>query len=262
MQRLFSALLLSLVILTGCINRPDYVLSEEQMVDLLVDVHKSEGLMDVQHANLTSAQQRDVMSTVLAKHNVTKERYDSSLIWYANNLKLLIRVYSHVDEELNKEFDYWGEEIAKIRDFGISEAGDSVELWTQREYMVLDKRRNTSAKTWTLNPDSNFIASDQLTWHMRVLNLSKGQTLIAAMSMDRGTMDNNRLQPVATVYKTLNYEQLNNGKGEIVMRLQAPADVKNFPSTKLNITLITDTLITKQTTPVFVDQLSLMRVHR
>lgn len=262
MQRLFSALLLSLMLLTGCINRPDYVLSEEQMVSLLVDVHKSEGLMDVQHSNLTSAQQRDVMSTVLAKHNVTKERYDSSLIWYANNLKLLIRVYSHVDEELNKEFDYWGEQIAKIRDFGISEAGDSVELWTQREYIVMDQRRNTSARTWTLTPDSNFVASDRLTWHLRVLNLSKGQTLIASMSMDRGLMDNNRLQPLATAYKTLNYKQLNNGKGEIVLHLNATDDVKEFPSTKLNLTLITDTLITKQPTPVFVDELSLIRVHK
>lgn len=262
MQRLFSVLLLSAAFITGCINRPEYVLSEEQMVDLLVDVHKSEGLMEVQHNTLTSAQQRDVMSTVLAKHNVSKERYDSSLVWYANNLKLLIRVYSHVDEELNKEFDFWGAEIAKIRDFGLSEAGDSVELWTQREYMILDKKLSVTSKTWTLTPDSNFVATDKLIWHARVLNLCKGQTITAAIAMDGGNENNNRLAPVAAMQKSITYRQLNYGTCDITLEVEAPESVKDFPNTKLNLMLITDTLVNKHSTPVFIDQLSLTRIHK
>lgn len=262
MLKPFIALLLSLGLITGCINRPDYVLSEEQMIDLLVDVHKSEGLMELQHSHLTQSQQRDVMSTVLTKHNVTKERYDSSLVWYANNLKLLIRIYSHVDEELNKEYDYWGSEVAKIRDFAISEAGDSVELWSQREYMVLDHRRNTSLRTWTLIPDSNYTATDQITWHMRVLNLSKGQTLVASISMDGGLQNNDRLAPIATTQQVITQKDIQKGKRDIKIQLRAPESTKKFPTTKLNLVLITDTLDNKHETPVFIDQLSLIRTHK
>lgn len=250
------------MILSGCINRPDYVLSEEQMVDLLVDVHKSEGLMDLQRNSLTTDQQRDVMSTVLSKHNVTKERYDSSLIWYANNLKLLIRVYSHVDEELNKEFDHWGEEIAKIRDFGISEAGDTVELWTQLKYQALDQRRNTMSRTWKLKPDSNYMSSDMLTWRMRILNLSEGQTLIAAIAMEGGTDNNNTLAPVAAAQQVVGYRQFCNDTTEITLHVETPDSVKAFPNTRLNLTLITDTITNKHNTPVFIDNLSLTRIHK
>lgn len=232
------------------------------MVNLLVDVHKSEGLMDIQNNTLTSAQKRDVMSTVLAQHNVTKERYDSSLIWYANNLKLLIRVYSHVDEELVKQYDYWSEEIGKIRDFGISEAGDTVELWTQPMYQILDKRRNTQARTWNLTPDSNYIASDMLTWHMRVLNMNEGQTLVAAIAMDGGMDNNNRKAPIVSVQKMIGYRQFCNDTTEIIIQVAAPNSTKDFPNAKLNLTLVTDTVVNRHHSPVFIDQLSLMRIHQ
>lgn len=218
--------------------------------------------MDVQHSTLTTAQQRDVMSTVLAQHNVTKERYDSSLIWYANNLKLLIRIYSHVDEELTRQFDYWGEEIDKIRDFGISHAGDTVQLWTQHPYIVMDQRRNTLRRTWSLTPDSNYMATDRLIWRMRVLNLNDGQTLVAAVSMDGGTEKNNRIAPVAFDQSSLDYRQLNDSTRELVLEVEAPEKTKEFPNTKFNLTLITDTTVNKHCTPVFIDNISLTRIHK
>ena len=39
---------LSLSVVASCIDRPDIVLDEEQMIDLLVDVHRAEGLLEMQ----------------------------------------------------------------------------------------------------------------------------------------------------------------------------------------------------------------------
>ena len=43
--------LLSLSVVASCIDRPDIVLDEEQMIDLLVDVHRAEGLL-VRHPEI------------------------------------------------------------------------------------------------------------------------------------------------------------------------------------------------------------------
>ena len=40
--------LVSLSVAASCIDRPDIVLDEDQMIDLLVDVHRAEGLLEMQ----------------------------------------------------------------------------------------------------------------------------------------------------------------------------------------------------------------------
>lgn len=256
-------MLVSLAILVGCNSRPDYVLDESRMVDLLVDVHKSEGLMEVQNMTLSQEDNKEIIGTVLNKHNVTRAQYDSSMIWYANNLKLLIRVYSHVDEELNKEFDLWSEKILLTRDFGISEAGDSVELWSMREYLVLDPVRGLNSRNWRLTPDSNYVATDSIVWRFRVLNIDKGQTLMASIAMASELKDNINPAPVSAQMKVFKHTDISDKVGkEVVLTVGAPKNSKSFPITNLNLTVFTDSTVNKQPTPVFIDHLSLTRLHK
>ena len=43
--------LVSLSVAASCIDRPDIVLDEEQMIDLLVDVHRAEGLLEMHNSS-------------------------------------------------------------------------------------------------------------------------------------------------------------------------------------------------------------------
>ena len=173
--------LVSLSVAASCIDRPDIVLDEDQMIDLLVDVHRAEGLLEMQQqqgagfgADLDTYQ-KEVIAAVLQKHGVSRSRYDTSLMWYAQHLKLLTRVYGHVDERLKEEHEMWSLQVTETRDFVNSIAGDSVDLWTLRDHLILDRRRYSDILFWEIPSDSNFVDGDTLRWRFTIRQLLPGQ---------------------------------------------------------------------------------------
>ena len=183
--------LLSLSVVASCIDRPDIVLDEEQMIDLLVDVHRAEGLLEMQQQQGVGfgtdldIYQKEVIASVLQKHGVSRSRYDSSLMWYAQHLKLLTRVYGHVDERLKEEHEMWSLQVTETRDFVSSMAGDSVDLWTLREHLILDSRRYSDILFWEIPSDSNFVDGDTLRWRFTVRQLLPGQKVLASISLTK-----------------------------------------------------------------------------
>ena len=267
MRHLLSIIfaLLMLTVVASCIDRPDVVLDEDQMIDVLVDVHRAEGLLEIQQQNLatrpneTEQYQREVIAAVLQKHGVTRMQYDSSLMWYAQHLKLLTRVYSHVDERLNAEHEMWGVQMAESRTFTVSEAGDSVDLWTLRNYLTLDAKRYADARFWEIPSDSNFLVGDTLHWQFVIRQLLPGQKVVASMSLvpaeekdERGELRPN--QPFTPVGHA----------GEVVCQpgsyhLTLFADtLVSFKAINLGLVLMQDTAAAS---PVFADSISLIRTH-
>ena len=183
--------LVSLSVVASCIDRPDIVLDEEQMIDLLVDVHRAEGLLEMQQqqgagfGSDLDTYQKEVIAAVLQKHGVSRSRYDSSLMWYAQHLKLLTRVYGHVDERLNEEHEMWSLQVTETRDFVNSIAGDSVDLWTLCDHLILDSRRYSDILFWEIPSDSNFVDGDTLRWRFIIRQLLPGQRVLASISLTK-----------------------------------------------------------------------------
>ena len=96
-MRLFLPLLLSLSLmqmLVACSSTPDYVLSEDDMAALLVDIHKGESYVDM-HYNVYSDSRSDSLrkvlrQSILRKHNVSQELFDTSLVWYGHHIDTYI----------------------------------------------------------------------------------------------------------------------------------------------------------------------------
>jgi len=260
--------LISISVVASCIDRPEIVLDEPQLVDLLVDVHRAEGLLEMQqqhsaHPDENDRYQREVIAAVLQKHGVSREQYDSSLMWYAQHLKLLTRVYGHVDERLREEHDKWSLLAVEMRDFAVSEAGDSVELWSMRDHLALDRHRISDFRFWEYPSDSNFVDGDTLHWQFRVRQLLPGQQLVASISLTEKADDpdsrrsNGKKQELTG--KSLGYDQLvisSNGSYSLV----ATADsLQPFGSAILSLILLPDTA---RVSPVFIDSISLLRTHK
>lgn len=251
MRRLILVLssIFILTVFASCIDRPDCVLDESQLADVLVDVHRAEGLLELQQNNTrklseTDQYQREVIAAVLAKHGVTRQQYDSTMMWYAQHLKLLTRVYAHVDERLNDEHDRWSLLVEESRSFAVSQAGDSVELWTLRPHLVLDRQRYQDLRFWEIASDSNYVAGDTLRWQFVVRGLREGQKVIAQMSLDHeGTIG----QASRVVDRSGRYQ----------LTVQ-PDSVQSFTSAILALVLKQDSTCLS---PVFVDSLSLVRLH-
>ena len=262
--------LLSLSVVASCIDRPDVVLDEEQMIDLLVDVHRAEGLLEMQQqqgagygADL-ELYQKEVIAAVLQKHGVSRSRYDSSLMWYAQHLKLLTRVYGHVDERLKEEHEMWSLQVTETRDFVSSMAGDSVDLWTLREHLILDRRRYSDILFWEIPSDSNFVDGDTLRWRFTVRQLLPGQKVLASISLTKYEPTEEELRrqgkkkqneplgaPIGFDAKTIT----KNGECQLIARADS---LQPFRSVILGLVLMNDS---NKAAPVFVDSISLLRTH-
>ncbi len=262
--------LVSLSVAASCIDRPDIVLDEDQMIDLLVDVHRAEGLLEMQQqqgagfgADLDTYQ-KEVIAAVLQKHGVSRSRYDTSLMWYAQHLKLLTRVYGHVDERLKEEHEMWSLQVTETRDFVSSMAGDSVDLWTLREHLILDRRRYSDILFWEIPSDSNFVDGDTLRWRFTIRQLLPGQKVLASISLTKYEPTEEELRrqgkkkqndplgaPIGFDAKTITQ----NGECQLIARADS---LQPFRSAILGLVLMCDS---NKAAPVFVDSISLLRTH-
>ena len=262
--------LVSLSVAASCIDRPDFVLEEEQMIDLLVDVHRAEGLLEMQQQQGAGfgtdldTYQKEIIAAVLQKHGVSRSRYDSSLMWYAQHLKLLTRVYGHVDERLKEEHEMWSLQVTETRDFVNSIAGDSVDLWTLRDHLILDSRRYSDILFWEIPSDSNFVDGDTLRWRFIIRQLLPDQRVLASISLTKYEPTEEELRrqgkkkqneplgaPIGFDAKTITQ----NGECQLI----ACADsLQPFRSVILGLVLMNDS---NKAAPVFVDSISLLRTH-
>ncbi len=262
--------LVSLSVVASCIDRPDIVLDEEQMIDLLVDVHRAEGLLEMQQqqgagfGSDLDTYQKEVIAAVLQKHGVSRSRYDSSLMWYAQHLKLLTRVYGHVDERLKEEHEMWSLQVTETRDFVGSMAGDSVDLWTLRDHLILDSRRYSDILFWEIPSDSNFVDGDTLRWRFIIRQLLPGQRVLASISLTKYEPTEEELRrqgkkkqneplgaPIGLDAKTITQ----NGECQLIARADS---LQPFRSVILGLVLMSDS---NKAAPVFVDSISLLRTH-
>ena len=262
--------LVSLSVAASCIDRPDFVLEEEQMIDLLVDVHRAEGLLEMQQQQGAGfgtdldTYQKEIIAAVLQKHGVSRSRYDSSLMWYAQHLKLLTRVYGHVDERLKEEHEMWSLQVTETRDFVNSIAGDSVDLWTLRDHLILDSRRYSDILFWEIPSDSNFVDGDTLRWQFTIRQLLPGQKVLASISLTKYEPTEEELRrqgkkkqneplgaPIGFDAKTITQ----NGECQLIARADS---LQPFRSVILGLVLMNDS---NKAAPVFVDSISLLRTH-
>ena len=270
-KRLYLVLaLVSLSVAASCIDRPDFVLEEEQMIDLLVDVHRAEGLLEMQQQQGAGfgtdldTYQKEIIAAVLQKHGVSRSRYDSSLMWYAQHLKLLTRVYGHVDERLKEEHEMWSLQVTETRDFVNSIAGDSVDLWTLRDHLILDSRRYSDILFWEIPSDSNFVDGDTLRWQFIIRQLLPGQKVLASISLTKYEPTEEELRrqgkkkqneplgaPIGFDAKTITQ----NGECQLMARADS---LQPFRSVILGLVLMNDS---NKAAPVFVDSISLLRTH-
>ena len=90
---------LLLILLSGCGMRPWGVLSHDEMVAVLLDVHVAEAAMKVVDTSAKRIEKQEYYNTIFEKHNITKEQFDKSLDWYARHPKVLVEIYDDVKKE-------------------------------------------------------------------------------------------------------------------------------------------------------------------
>jgi hypothetical protein len=88
---------------SACDNRPFHVLSDKKMEDVLYDMYIAQAEMDNNHGVFSdSARRHDLLNAVFRKHKITQADFDSSLIWYSDNLEQYIKVNEKITQRYSK----------------------------------------------------------------------------------------------------------------------------------------------------------------
>ena len=94
--------LLVCVAMLGC--RPRGVLSNREMRDVLYDLHRTDGAVQVAGYNYSHDQElAGYYKNVLDKHGITQAEFDSSLVWFTDNPQIFNKIYPKVIEMLEAD---------------------------------------------------------------------------------------------------------------------------------------------------------------
>ena len=105
---------LFVAILAGC--RPRGVISDAKMRDVLYDLHRADGIIQVAGYNYSHDQEvAGYYKNVLDKHGITQAEFDSSLVWYTDNPQIFNKIYPKVVERLEADYD----RLKAIRDTNV-----------------------------------------------------------------------------------------------------------------------------------------------
>ena len=134
-QQAFILLFLSILFLLSC-GRPSWVLSEKQMENVLFDVHIADAEISDNYMDFRTEQQKqELYASVFKKHNITREQFDTSLVWYGKNLSKYLEIYNRLDTRYTTLSDSITAKIDRQRIQSI--ASDRVNRWEMSKAFML-----------------------------------------------------------------------------------------------------------------------------
>lgn len=151
--------------LAACdVERPDTVLSDSVMENVLYDYHIAKALGE-QKERGENYKRVLYVDYVYQKHGITKAQFDSSMVWFSRHPDVLGEVYRKVTERLRAE-EANIEWLVAMREHKplTSLAGDSVDLWAWQPVYQLSGMPMDNRLTFSFPSDSNFKARDTLRW--------------------------------------------------------------------------------------------------
>ena len=159
MRSLFYIALCSVILclFPACDRTPDHIIKPKAMEDLLVDIHKSEAIIEKNYQKYGSIELRNA---VLKKHGVDKALFDSSLMWYGHHLPKYIKIYDNVIARLKEEDEAVKVLIAENNSQPLSRPGDSVNIWPKERFYVFEPHIGRSILTFDIPADDNYQEKD------------------------------------------------------------------------------------------------------
>lgn len=106
MQRI--VIYITVILLFACVacsRRPSHVIAEKKMTDVLYDIQLAQAIFRA-NPEFSSDDKKDaVIEGILNKHKITQAELDSSLVWYADNIKIYVAINDVVGKRLKADYD-------------------------------------------------------------------------------------------------------------------------------------------------------------
>ena len=156
-------LLLLLPLFVACkVDIPEDVIKPDNMEGIIYDYH----LVQVMTADLmsTSYEKKLHLNYVFDKHGITKEQFDSSLVWYTRYPKRMVKIYANLEKRTMAELEAMGEGGAALADIANSEKmiGDTVELWNDARVKLLSSSPLNNRIAFNYVADTTYVKGDSI----------------------------------------------------------------------------------------------------
>jgi len=153
-----------LTVMACKVKRPDGVIAESQMEELLYDYHLARSMGE----NLPVSDNYKkalYIQSVFQKYDVTQAEFDSSMVWYTRHTDILAKIYEKINDRLKEEQASINHMVA-IRDkkSPVSQPGDSVELWFMEQVSCLTNAQDNNKISFVIPADVNSQDRDALVW--------------------------------------------------------------------------------------------------
>ncbi len=207
---------------------PEYVIEEQALEDLLVEIHLSEAVIETN--NITQIPERKkIREAIFLRHGVTQEQFDTTLVWYGHRMAKYMELYDRVIARLEHENDEAKKLLAERNSRQMSQPGDSVDIWRLPRHHVFDTRLSTNLLAFEILPDENFERRDYFELRFKVSLLPR-QSIDPQLYMTATHFDNSMVSNQLDISKegwyslplqTDSAKTLNHLKGYILLPMQA-----------------------------------------
>ncbi len=102
---LFSSFLLFISCSLVQESKPDYLIDEDKLVEIMIDLHKSDAILSriKRSEALKKAQPTAYYKSIYEKHDISREKFEKNIEYYADHTVEFERLYTKVDEAFRKE---------------------------------------------------------------------------------------------------------------------------------------------------------------
>ncbi len=134
------------------------ILSEKTMEDVLFDYHIAEGIARFENADTALAQR--YIEAVFEKHDITKEEFDSSMVFYMKHADRLHGIYEHLSDRFTNEGRLQGvESNSLVASYTLE--GDTANIWPLEKERVFSTYVPDNLLRYSIAADTTFLPGDK-----------------------------------------------------------------------------------------------------
>lgn len=161
-SHLYFPLVAMLILLSACKPTvPSKYLQPDEMEDLMYDYYVSQGMSNSRIGGKTDYEHRYNLESVLKKYGLTFAEFDSSLVYYYNNMEQMNVIYSNIQKRLSEKALELGTSVGEVERYTMQSAsGDTTDIWEGRRQMILLPIPPYHVVQFTQKADTSFHKGD------------------------------------------------------------------------------------------------------
>lgn len=187
---ILSLIIAALLVTVSCGRTPRGIISPDEMAELMADIHTGEAVADNSGSFRSDSLRQLLKQSILARHGVTSEQFDTSLYWYGAHTDVYMEVNDKTIEILQKR-------LADAEKLGATDAtvkaaftdADSAVVWNSPSSLRLTPASPLYTSTFNLRSDRGWERGDVYTLSVRQVRSTVPVKATLAVNYDDGTVE-------------------------------------------------------------------------